>query len=264
MNQCTTESRNQWINVINWFHESTKQWISESLSQWINEWTLQQFRFKSSVNQVNQWVDESRNQRIDESMNQCFNDSMNQWITESMNAATNESMNEEIWPISSSKIAPIPQFFANFKWNWRILYEIDLPRQNCAHFASFIVQQCSDPFSFFFAFFSVQIKFSEMHMLLSLYNLVHILPHIPRVFRSHSVFNDFYVQTELSLKSFLPPSSSISAARPSVFNMLKCKSSSPQSCALFESFCPQLPQIKAHSPRDSDPTAVTTEATKKH
>ena len=153
MNQCTTESRNQWINVINWFHESTKQWISESLSQWINEWTLQQFRFKSSVNQVNQWVDESRNQRIDESMNQCFNDSMNQWITESMNAATNESMNEEIWPISSSKIAPIPQFFANFKWNWRILYEIDLPRQNCAHFASFIVQQCSDPFSFFLHFF---------------------------------------------------------------------------------------------------------------
>jgi hypothetical protein len=83
---------NHWINES----ESMNQWcqcesIHESVSQWFNDSI-------ESVNQKNQWIDQSTNQRISDAMKHWRDESMNpesmtQWSSESANPWINEIIN---------------------------------------------------------------------------------------------------------------------------------------------------------------------------
>ena len=244
-NELTNERMTELMNQRN--NEPVKQWINESMNQWISE-------------PMNQWTNESMNQRINESLNQWINESMNQWNL----------------PTSSSKSALKPSVFKLFMWNralptvsctfcianstmpkknapnvcicLRLLCEIELSLQSCAHFAGLIFQKCSK-----------HVIFCGFYMKSSSrYSLVHILP----TSSSKSVPNmSICFPTFLWNRALATVSCTFRRSHlPKVlrtwqlFNIFKRKSSSRYSPV-------HVLLIEAHNRRNRDPTSANTEAT---
>ena len=239
INQCITEPRNQWTNdaTIEWVNEWMNQWINESINGGISESMNQLFNVS-----VSQWINEAVNNY---SMKQWNNASTIQWVNESVNQLNhwmNERCNQQIneWTnlanLSFQKCSNPPRFLQFFMWNQALA---TVSCAFCQLHRPTVIRSTQ-----FFAIFQCKANSTLKCACCSRYSLVHISPTssfksvpvpIPSVlFVTVFMWNWLKLSSQKSPVHILPTLSSKSAPAASVFNDFYVQIElSLQSCALF-------------------------------